>query len=298
MAGRNRMPRHGIDNGGGRRGYPPDGPYARGPPPPLPHQVPRPVPHPAMLEEELEMQHVEIRRLVTDNRRLIDDRIGLQRELAGAKEEIHRLNMIIGDIRAEKDAHSRELIEKGLKLEADLRATEPLRNEAMQLRNEVQKANNSRKELAGQVENLTQELGRARADNQQIPMMRAEIDGMHQELMRARSAFEYEKKANVELLEQRQAMEKNLVSMAREVEKLRADYVGGDKNHGRPPWTPGAPYGMKHGSPEGGFPTPYGDGYGLHQMSSGAAQGADKGPMYGVGSGSWAGLDKHRIGRR
>ncbi|RZC49818.1 hypothetical protein C5167_018237 [Papaver somniferum] len=50
---------------------------------------------------------------------------------------------------------------------------------------------------------------------------------------------------------------------------------------------------MKHGSPEGGFPTPYGDGYGLHQMPSGAAQSADKGPMYGVGSGSWAGLDKH-----
>ncbi|KAI3901222.1 hypothetical protein MKX01_039748 [Papaver californicum] len=298
MAGRNRMPRHVIDNGGGgRRGYPPDGPYARGPPPP-PHPVPRPVPHPAMLEDELEMQHVEIRRLVADNRRLIDDRIGLQRELGGAKEEIHRLNMVIGDIRADKDAHSRELIEKGLKLEADLRATEPLRNEAMQLRNEVQKLNNLRKELAGQVENLTQELGRARADIQQIPMMRAEIDGMHQELMRARSAFEYEKKANVELLEQRQAMEKNLVSMAREVEKLRADFVGGDKAHGRPPWTAGAPYGMKHGSPEGGFPTPYGDGYGLHQMPSGAAQGADKGPMYGVGSGSWAGLDKHRIGRR
>ncbi|KAI3941906.1 hypothetical protein MKW98_009116 [Papaver atlanticum] len=147
----------GRDNGGGRSGYPPDGPYARGPPPPP-----------------------------------------YQHELGGAKEEIHRLNMVIGDIRAEKDAHSREFIEKRLKLEA----------EAMRLRNE-----DLRMELAGQVENLTQELGMARADNQQIPMMRHEIDGMHQDLMLARSAFMYEKKANVELMEQRQAMEKNLVSM-------------------------------------------------------------------------------------
>ncbi|KAI3941890.1 hypothetical protein MKW98_009100 [Papaver atlanticum] len=56
-AGRNRMPRHGIDYDG-RGGYPPNCPYARGPPPP--HQVPRPVPHPAMLDYELELQHVEI----------------------------------------------------------------------------------------------------------------------------------------------------------------------------------------------------------------------------------------------
>lgn len=229
----------GRDNGGGRGVYPPDGSYARGPPPPPPYQVPRPpphpvptppVPHPAMLQNELEMQRAEIRRLVTDNRRLIDDHIGLQRELGGAKEEIHRLNMVIGDIRAEKDAHSREFMEKRLKLEA----------EAMQLRNEVQKSNSLRMELAGQVENLAQELGMARADNQQIPMMRAEIDGMRQDLMLARSAFMYEKKANVELMEQRQAMEKNLVSMACEIEKPRADFVGGDKTHGRPPSTAAA----------------------------------------------------------
>ncbi|KAI3978273.1 hypothetical protein MKX01_003436 [Papaver californicum] len=181
MAGKNRMTRHGIDNGG-RRGTPSEGPYARGPPSP-PHSVPRPVSHPVMLGDELKMQHVEIRRLATDNHRLIDVLIRLQRELG-----------------------------------ADVRVTDPLRNEAMQLRNEVQKLNKLRK------------LGRAQDDNQQILMMRAEIDGMHQELFRARFA-------NVEIMEQRQAMEKTLVSMARETEKLCADFVGGNKTHGRPLWT-------------------------------------------------------------
>ena len=43
-----------------------------------------------------------------------------------------------------------------------------------------------------------------------------------------RAAIDYEKKVNIELVEQRQAMEKNLVSMAREVEKLRADLANSD----------------------------------------------------------------------
>lgn len=38
-----------------------------------------------------------------------------------------------------------------------------------------------------------------------------------------RAAYEYEKKLNTEQMEQRQILEKNLISMAREVEKLRTE---------------------------------------------------------------------------
>lgn len=41
--------------------------------------------------------------------------------------------------------------------------------------------------------------------------------------------YEFEKKANEELVEQSQAMEKNLVSMAREIEKLRAEQAGAER---------------------------------------------------------------------
>ncbi|KAK6914769.1 hypothetical protein RJ641_019886, partial [Dillenia turbinata] len=268
MAGRNRMHRAPpFDN---RRGFPPpEGPFIRGPP------MPRPPPHPAMLEEELELQHVEIRRLMAENRRLVEDRIAMQRELGAAKEELHRMNIVIAEMRGEQEMHSRDLIEKNMKLEADLRATESLKSEATQLRSEVQKLNNIRQDLAGQIQTLTQDITRMKTDNQQIPHMRAEIDGLHQELLRARSAIDYEKKANMELVEQRQAMEKNLVSMAREVEKLRAELVSADA---RPWMAGGGPYGMKFNSPESGFPAPYGDGYGAHLGV------ADKGPLYGAGS--------------
>lgn len=279
MSGRGRAPRQLF--GDGRRGYPaiPEGPYARG-------HVSHP-PHPAVYEEELEVQHHEIRRLVADNRRLAEDRIAFQRELVAAKEEIHRMNMIIADIRAEKDAHSSKLIEKGLKLEADLRATEPLRNEVILLRAEVQKLNAIRQDLNEQVKSLTQDLKLAQAEHQQFPVLRSEIDSLRQELMRARAAIDYEKKGNAELLDQRQAMEKNLVSMAREVEKLRADLANSD---GRP-WGVGGAFGMKHGSPEASFAPPYGEGYGVN------LGGTEKAPLYGAGSGTWGAFDKSRFGR-
>ncbi|KAG9454849.1 hypothetical protein H6P81_007753 [Aristolochia fimbriata] len=283
MAGRNRMPRH-VDDGR-RRGYP--NPPENHPPPFVRGPMPRP-PHPALLEEELELQHGEIRRLVGENRRLVEDRMVMQRELGMAKEEIHRMNLIIADIRADKEAHSRELIEKGLKLEADLRAAEPLRSEVLQLRAEVQKLNSIRQDLSGQIQSLTQELARLQAENQQIPLLRTDIDGLRQELARARAAFDYEKKANAELVEQRQAMEKNLVSMAREVEKLRADFANAN---GRP-WGPGGSYAFKPGSPEGSFPSSFVDGYGIHMGVS------DKGPLYGVGSVSYGGFEKSRLNRR
>ncbi|TYH79446.1 hypothetical protein ES332_D03G064800v1 [Gossypium tomentosum] len=275
MAGRNRIPREAFND---RRGFPPERSFFRGPP------LPQPPPHPALLEEELEMQHAEIRKLLTDNHRLVEDRMAIQQELGAAKEEIHRLNLVIGEIRAEQELHSRGLIEKGLKLEADLRATEPLKKEAMQLRSEVQKLNNVNQDLTGQVQTLKKDITRLQADNQQIPILRAEVDGLHQELMRARTAIDYEKKANIELMEQRQAMEKNMVSMAREVEKLRAELSSVDAR----PWAAGGPYGMKFNSSEGAFPASY-EGYVAHLGA------ADKGPFYGPGPASW---EKPRMNRR
>lgn len=179
MAGRNRMPRNAYDD---RRGFPPEGHFVRGP-------MPRPPPHPALLEEELEIQHVEIQRLLSENRRLVEDRMAMQRDLAAAKEELHRMNAIISDIRAEQETRIRELIDRGLKLEADLRATEPFKSEAMQLRSEVQKVTSIKQDLAGQVQSLTKDITKLQAENQQIPLLRADIDGLHQELMRARFVY-------------------------------------------------------------------------------------------------------------
>ncbi|KAI4313930.1 hypothetical protein L6164_026872 [Bauhinia variegata] len=249
MAGRHRMPRHSD----GFRGYR-DGPR------PIMNRGPGLLPpHPAALEEELELQRRDIQNILAENRVVVDDNTILQRQLTAAKEDTYRLGQIMQKVQADKEAHTRELIERGRKLEADLRASEPLKAEVMQLRAEVQKLNSLRQDLLAKVQGLTQDINRLKTENQQIVAMRADIDRMRKELIEARRAYEYEKKANEEQVEQKQAMEKSLISMAREIEKLRAEQLSTD-------WTARGlgrgGYGMLNGSPEMRYSGPaFNDGY-------------------------------------
>ena len=53
----------------------------------------------------------------------------------------------------------------------------------------------------------------------------------------SRRELEYEKKANQELVEQKGAIEKNLISMAHEIEELRAERMSMDmRGHGLGNW--------------------------------------------------------------
>ncbi|KAL0429892.1 UNVERIFIED_CONTAM: protein FLX-like 3 [Sesamum radiatum] len=180
MAGRNRIPPEAF---GHQRGYLHEGPIPRGP---FIQPVP---PNPAVLQEELEIQHVELRRLLGDNRRLVEDRIALDRELTAAKEELRCMNLAIADIRAEQELQTRELIERGLKLECDLHAIEPLKAEAAYLQGEIQRLSAIRQDLSRQVQTLNQDIAKLQDDNGQMPVLRAEIDALHQELLRARFAL-------------------------------------------------------------------------------------------------------------
>ncbi|CAI9096208.1 OLC1v1032296C4 [Oldenlandia corymbosa var. corymbosa] len=213
MAGRHRMSR-GIDD---RQSF-------RDDPQPIVHRASRHLPpHPAVLEEELEIQHREIQKIMGENRHLVDGNVFLQSELTAVKDEIHRLSQILPAIRADKEAQTRELVERGFKLEAELQSAEPLRAEVVQLRAESQKLNTLRQELSTKIQTLNKDVNRCKADNQQVASMKADIEGMHKELTEARRVYEFDKKANEELAEQNQAMETDLVSMAREIEKLRAE---------------------------------------------------------------------------
>lgn len=176
MEGRNRMPRHPESYRGPR-----DDPRV------LVHRGMGPLPpHPAALEEEIELQHRDIQRILAENRHVIDENVILQRDLAGLNDEMHRLGQMIPKLRAEKDAQTRDLVERGLKLESELRDVEPLRAEVVQLRAEAQKSNSVRQDLVTQVQNLTEDISKIKSENQQISAMRNDIDGMRKELKEAR----------------------------------------------------------------------------------------------------------------
>ncbi|XP_022734689.1 protein FLX-like 3 isoform X2 [Durio zibethinus] len=218
MAGRNHMPQHPDSFQGFRNG-----------PQPVLNQAPGPMHfHPAA-REEVEMQHREIQRIIAENRLIIDDNTHFQRELAAAKDEIRRLSQVTYKLQAGKEAQTRELIDRGLKLEAELHASELLREEVMHLRTEIKKLNALRMELTTQLQGLTKEVNHLQAENQQLIALRAEVEGMHKALVDARRAFEYQKNLNEQQAEQKKAMERNLISMACEIEKLRAEQMNADR---------------------------------------------------------------------
>jgi chromosome segregation ATPase len=148
--------------------------------------APHPHPHPAVLEEELEFQEVEIRRLLADNRALAEERTELSRELQAGKDEVRHLNVIISDINAEKEAYVSKLVDKNRKLEAELRANEHLRDEIMQLRGEIEKLIATRKELSAEAASLMEDLTREKSVKHQLPMLKEELDGLQQELIHVR----------------------------------------------------------------------------------------------------------------
>ncbi|CAL5012611.1 unnamed protein product [Urochloa decumbens] len=210
MAGRHRVPRQYYEDPRGHRDAPP--PLAR----------PRAV-SPRRLEEELSSRRAEMRRIHEDNQRLADEIVGLRQTIPLMKEDLHASSQAVPKLRAEKELESRELTQRNLKLEAELRALEPLRQDALHLRSEASKLQSLRQELAAKVQGLSKELEHHKTESQKIPAMIAERDTLRQELIQARAALEYEKNAKPELTAQVQAMEKDLVAMAQEAEKLRAD---------------------------------------------------------------------------
>ncbi|XP_023524782.1 protein FLX-like 1 isoform X1 [Cucurbita pepo subsp. pepo] len=308
MSGRNRgppIPLNGVHHGALPSVREP--PFARGLGP-MPHPAlleeiretqygmhPGPLPpHPVIIEERLAAQHQDIQGLLLDNQRLAATHVALKQELEAAQHELQRMAHVADSLHAERDIQMRELYEKSVRLEVDLRGVETMRAELLQVHSDVKELTTARQELNGQAQAMTQDLTRITADLQQAPALRAEIETVKQELHRARVAIEYEKKGYAENYEHGQVMEKKLVSMARELEKLRAEVANAEKRAHASAAAIGnaaAGYGASYGNADAGYAgNPYSTNYGLNNVQSGT----DGYPPYGPGSVSWGAYDMQR----
>nr|XP_043622196.1 protein FLX-like 1 [Erigeron canadensis] len=256
-------------------------------------------PHPAVIEERLAVQHQDIQGLLIDNQRLAATHVALKQELEAAQHELQQTDHFARNLLIEKDMQMRELYEKSAKMEHDLHGMEGMRAELMQVHADVKELTATRQKLTAQVQAMTQELARANADLQQVPALKSEIGGLRQELQRARAAIEHEKKGHAENYEHGQVMEKNLLSMARELEKLRAEMANAEKRaraaaaavNPNPGYNPN--YGNAEASYAGNsYPTNYGMGT-TNQMNP-VQPGAEAYPQYGPGPGSWGSYDMQR----
>lgn len=234
-------------------------------------------PHPALIEER---QHREIQSLLLDNQRLAATHVALKQELAAAQQELRHMSSTAGNVKAERDVQVREVYERSLKMEAEVRLIDGLGAELAQVRGDVQKLSSDNKELSAKLQGIEGDLVKARSELQLLMPIKAEIEAMHQEIQRGRAAIEYEKKVRAINLEQSQSMEQNMVSMAREIEKLQAELANAEKR------ARAAAAAAAAATPGPGYATGYGNqamGYSGNSYSHQVQGGVDGGPQYGSG---------------
>ncbi|KAK1322052.1 hypothetical protein QJS10_CPA03g01103 [Acorus calamus] len=264
-------------------------PFRRSPPP---HLLRPPPPlsaahhHHQIIEDRLEEQHREIHSLLLDNQRLAATHVALRQELDVSQHELRLAAAASAADRAESDARVRDLLGRSSAAEEDARSVGAVREEIARARAEAQRIAAGRGELVGRLEAVAAELGRARAEIERAPAIKAEIEVMHQELQRGRAAVEYEKKAHAENIQQSHAMEKNMISMRREIDSLRAELADAEKRAlaaaaaAAAAGNPGPGFAANYGNPEMGYGgNIYPTGYAVPQVQNAAAVGS----QYGAG---------------
>lgn len=241
---------------------------------------------PELVENKFAVQEAEIERLAGDNHRLAATHVALRQDLVASQHDIQRLRAHIRTTQTETDIQIRVLLEKIAKMEVDIRAGESIKMDLQQAHIEAQGLVTARRELSAQIQQASQELEKARADVKKLPEMHNELESMMQEHQRLRTTFEYEKGLNIEKVEQLKVTEKEMLSMAREVEKLRAEVLNAERRARAP-----NPYGGPYMNQDPLYPPPppmhgtggYADSYG-RSMQMGVGASGDGMIPYGVGN--------------
>ncbi|VVA97651.1 unnamed protein product [Arabis nemorensis] len=221
--------------------------------------------HLSVIEDRLVAQNQDVQGLLADNQRLAATHVALKQELEVAQNELQRMMHYIDSLRAEEDIMMREMYDKSMRSEMELREVDAMRADVQNVRADIKEFTSSKQDLASQVHVMTQDLARLTADLLQIPTLTAEIENTKQELQRARAAIDGEKKGYAENYEHGKVMEQKLVAMARELEKLQAEIANSEKR-GRATGPVGHPggvaYGAGYGNHEAGYPVnPYQPNY-------------------------------------
>ncbi|XP_021720984.1 protein FLX-like 1 [Chenopodium quinoa] len=173
--------------------------------------------------------HREIQGLLLDQKEMSAMHATLKQELAAADQELRKLSAAARKFREERESQIKELYEKSLKLETEVRAIEALNSEHTQVIGDIQKLTESKIQLTAQFKVLDTELSRVKMDASQVPEIQADVDKMEQELQKGRAAVEYEKKTRAANLELNEAMDRKMNSLQHDIEMLRAELANAEK---------------------------------------------------------------------
>ncbi|KAM7258816.1 hypothetical protein ACFE04_014557 [Oxalis oulophora] len=224
------------------------------------HRAAAPPARSHLLEDRIAIQHREIQTLLMENQRLAATVVVLKQDFAISQQEIRQLSAAATDVKADRDGEIRRVYDTSLKMDDKVREVNAMSLELDQVRNDIKRLSVMKQEMTAQLLTANGDLERTLKDVNRVPVVKAEIDAVIEEIKKGRIAIECEKKNRETNNEHCKVMEKNTIALAREIERLRAELESKARA--------GFSYATNYGGPEmvyaGGalYPGPYG----MHQV--------------------------------
>ncbi|KAI3526309.1 hypothetical protein L1887_05557 [Cichorium endivia] len=169
------------------------------------------------------VQHPEMQSILIDNQRLVTLHEFLKVELSASQNDLHHLSFVGEKVKAERDAEVREVYDRAVKMEAEVRSIDESNAELAKVLGDLQKLRREKIELDEKLNKLRGDVEKVSLEYHHISRMKAEIENMQKEIQRGREAIEHEKRVHVSNIEQSQEMDKCRLFMAREIEKLQVE---------------------------------------------------------------------------
>ncbi|PUZ36368.1 hypothetical protein GQ55_9G032500 [Panicum hallii var. hallii] len=232
--------------------------------PAAPAPAPGPAAHPAFaaIEQRLLDRDLDIQELLVDNQRFAATHVALQKQLIAAQHELRAVSVAATRARAEREGEVHALAEQAAHIEAEARAVSAARAEVDKVHADVQVLAAARTDLVNRLQGLREQLARKQAETSKTDAVRAQIETMRREIQKGRAAVDFEKKAHSDNLEQSKAMEKNMIAVASEIERLRGELLNAEKGTtavNPAAAVPNSGYAAAYGNSEATYTTMYGN---------------------------------------
>ncbi|KAL8129883.1 hypothetical protein V2J09_019038 [Rumex salicifolius] len=185
--------------------------------------------HSSAIEDRVSAFQRELQLLLLENQRLAATHVALKQELSSTHQDLRHLAAISQKIKAERDAEVREVLERSIKVEAEFRTVEAFKGKLKDVREDVEKLGVEKEELGAQLNVVNGEIERTKLELGEVPEIRAEMESIAQDIEKGRAALEVERKNRKINDEHGQSMERNMLSMTQEINRLRAELANAEK---------------------------------------------------------------------
>ncbi|KAM0051169.1 hypothetical protein Hdeb2414_s0007g00233411 [Helianthus debilis subsp. tardiflorus] len=175
------------------------------------------------------VRHRELEPLLFENHRLTEQHFLLSQQLSAARQELRHLSAAAVKVKAERDAETREVYDKAVKMEAEVKLVGESTAKLVETLCELRKLRSEKEELDEKLKKVRDDVDNVSDEWKQVPVVKSEIEAMQKEIQRGREVIEHEKRVHASNIKQSEAMENYKILMADEIKKLQVEVIDAGK---------------------------------------------------------------------